>query len=146
VTGAYSTIGVNPVDGVIFLRQYYQLVTLSQTATDMSTHTVNQKSPVAGAWELWGRQPLTSELPALRSSSDIIWSFWNRGAAGNLHNINKIMSLDMMNDDTLTIANRAINNWVPPEGQPKVTQVQPWPGTTFLVHADDDNALALLGS
>lgn len=49
-------------------------------------------SPARAAAALWGRNPLTEELPHIRSFSDISWAFWNRAAAGNIQGIKYFMA------------------------------------------------------
>jgi hypothetical protein len=54
VTGAYSKIGINAKDGVIYFLQ--------------------RKSPDKAAQDLWHVvEPVDAELPKLRASSDIAW-------------------------------------------------------------------------
>jgi hypothetical protein len=102
VTGAYYTIGINAVSGVI--------------------HMINRKSPESGAKNLWRTQNVPrNELPALRSSSDIAWGLWERMSPSNLGNINYIFSHTIVNRETQAVILRALG------GEP----LRPWPGHEF---------------
>lgn len=55
-----------------------------------------------------------NQLPALRSSSDMMWALWEKDVLLNVHledrgNINFFMSLSIENEDTLRILRRAFN-------------------------------------
>lgn len=120
-------MGVNPISGVMYF--------------------INHASPGHAAKRVWNRYhdpPRPNELPLLRTSSDFAWAFWNRASIANIKNIQKIMSVDIVNDDTLAIIKRALQRWEPPQGQPRIDTPQLWPGTTFILTGDSEG-LALLG-
>jgi hypothetical protein len=67
----------------------------------------------------------------------------------NLQNIKYLMSLDVVNDETLAIIERALKyrkESEHPEQDPDDDDpdVQPWPGTTFVLNGDSEG-MALLG-
>jgi hypothetical protein len=130
------------------------LTLVLRCANNYPNRTVHRKAPHNAASELWKDRPrdedfdlvdvTSDQLPALRASSDIAWGFWNRGSAQDIKNIQKIMSLTVINDDTLAIIKKALKKWEPPEGQKKPTEVPPWPGITFVLDGDNEG-LAILG-
>ncbi|KAF3039950.1 hypothetical protein E8E12_008925 [Didymella heteroderae] len=72
-TEAYSTIGINPDAGAVYF--------------------LNRLSPANAARDNWNIPEVRKEwLPALASSSDHAWAFWNRANAGNLGDIKEIFS------------------------------------------------------
>jgi hypothetical protein len=91
-----------------------------------------------------GTKILSSELPLLRSSSDIAWGFWNRASWKNLKNIQKIMAITVINSETYTIIKRIMEKVETPPGQPVSSMALPWPGTTITLDGDEDG-MALLG-
>ncbi|KAF1361444.1 hypothetical protein EJ07DRAFT_164491 [Lizonia empirigonia] len=124
-TQAYSTIGVNPNAGVIYF--------------------LNRLSPAMAALENWGNPTVRKEwLPALASSSDHAWAFWNRANAGNLTGIKKIFSCMITNEITLALINEALRTYPLSPGEQRPNGVQKWPGTVFPMRYDA--AQALLGS
>ncbi|KAF3036014.1 hypothetical protein E8E11_005662 [Didymella keratinophila] len=126
-TGAHASIGVNPADGFLYFH--------------------NRLSAEKAAKDYWGYPPTPRELPALRSSSDISWAFWNRAsAAATRTNIKYIMSCLVINpftERTIDLMLEAVNGDI---------RVRPWPGTDFEFTfgpdrgAQIEGALALLGS
>lgn len=54
--------------------------------------------------------------------------------------------MNIVNEETKAIILRALSNFKVPEGKPKITQPQAWPGTTFVLGVDEDDGLALLGA
>lgn len=60
--------------------------------------------------------------------------------------IKSFMSMRIINPDTQKLIQLALLHWIPPEGQPTVSDVQAWPGTTFAVTDDDEEVMALLGT
>jgi hypothetical protein len=124
VTGAYSKIGINRNDGIVYF--------------------LNRQSPEKAAEKLWGikqDQIDKAELPKLRASSDLAWGLWDRFEGGP--RIKMIMSLEIINDDTRGViipkALRAMGE----------LEVRKWPGTDFTVGSSDEAqaeaALALIG-
>ena len=82
-------------------------------------------------------------LPALASSSDHAWGFWNRANAGNLSGIRKIFSCMITNEVTLALINEALRTYPLAPGEERPRGVEKWPGTTFPMRYDA--AQALLG-
>jgi hypothetical protein len=64
----------------------------------------------------------------------------------NLNNLHMFMSTKIISTDTQKLIKIALPHAVPLEGQPRITDVQPWPGTTFEVNDDEEEAMALLGT
>ena len=123
-TQAYSTIGINPDAGAVYF--------------------LNRLSPAKAAKENWDLPEIRKEwLPALASSSDHAWGFWDRANAGNLGGVKKIFSCMITNEITLALINEALRTYPlgPGEGRPR--GVEKWPGTTFPMWYDA--AQALLG-
>jgi hypothetical protein len=127
MTGAHHTIGINPDSGIVYF--------------------LNLRSAQKAAQMHWGiDNPPSDQLPALRSTSDIAWGFYNRANWGRLPNIRAFMSMMIVNTDTLRIIKRVLamyNDSLPAEMQ-RINGVQPWPGTTFDVN--DIKGQALLGT
>ncbi|EUC42083.1 hypothetical protein COCMIDRAFT_104432 [Bipolaris oryzae ATCC 44560] len=121
VTGAHFIIGVNSRDGYIFL--------------------IDRSSPETQARNLWNIAPQIpiprDEMPALRSSSDIGWGFWNRVSGHNLGGINAFFSFEVVNEDTGRIIEMAMEK----SGH---DEVPPWPGVRF--DSGTEEYRALLGS
>mgnify|MGYP003624085422 CR=1 FL=1 len=116
VTDAHFVIGVNAKDGVIFF--------------------LDREAPASAAAKLWSLSlpPPANQLPAIRSSSDIAWALWVRHMTeqkSSIKDIKKFMSLTIVNEETEDIMKQAIGEWEPPAGQPKISDFQSWPGTTF---------------
>jgi hypothetical protein len=88
---------------------------------------------------------LPDELPLSRSSSDIAWGFWNRASSRNLKNIQKIMSITIINSDTEAIIKRVLEELDVPHGQPVLLVPPLWPGMTILLDGSE-NGMALLGA
>ncbi|KAH7413607.1 hypothetical protein DE146DRAFT_749811 [Phaeosphaeria sp. MPI-PUGE-AT-0046c] len=129
-TRAHATLGVNTVNGVLYF--------------------IDRNAPATAAREYWPNRannpPRAEELPLLSASSDYAWGFWNQAnPVVGATNIQKIMSLDIINSETLVWIDRALRSIEQPHGQPKITKPQVWPGTTFILNGDSE-ALALLGS
>lgn len=123
-TQAYSTIGINPDAGAIYF--------------------LNRLSPAKAAGENWGNPEVRKEwLPALTSSSDHAWGFWNRANAGNLSGIRKIFSCMITNEITLALIDEALKTYPLGPGEVRPRGVEKWPGTTFPMRYDA--AQALLG-
>ena len=123
VTGAFSTIGVNPVSGMVFF--------------------LSRRSAIEAAKSLWGQGvPYEDELPALRANSDLAWAFWNRAAYSNT--ITGIWSIFVTNQLTRSVLNLAFMTYTPPPGQQRVDGIQEWPGTEFEMHTVE--AQAILGT
>lgn len=125
MTGAHFSIGVNPIAGIVFF--------------------LNRRSAREAVKMYWGYAATNEQLPALRSSSDIAWGFWNRGNWGKLGEVRAFMSLMVVNTDTLRIIHRVLEMGQAglKEGRRGIEGVRPWPGTTFGV--DDIEGQALLG-
>ncbi|KAI4936586.1 hypothetical protein J4E85_001916 [Alternaria conjuncta] len=95
VTGADSTIGINPKAGIIFF--------------------LTRESPAYAARKLWNVPSVKpDEMPALKSSSDIAWGLWNRHCKESLSNINYFFTVAVANPETRKIISRAMGqNAVP---------------------------------
>lgn len=114
----------------------------------MLKYEVNLASPAHAATPVWNRYhdpPKPNELPLLRTSSDFAWAFRNLAIGASIKNIQKIMSVDVVNDDTVAIIDRALQRLEPPRGQARIQHPQPWPGKTFVLTGDSEG-LALLGT
>ncbi|EDU42564.1 conserved hypothetical protein [Pyrenophora tritici-repentis Pt-1C-BFP] len=123
VTGAFSTIGVNPISGMVFF--------------------ISRKSAFEAAKALWGQNsPHEDELPALRATSDFAWAFWNREV--RFSTITAIWSICVTNQITLSILEVAMKTYLPPPGQQRANGFQVWPGTDFEMHTIE--AQAILGT
>ncbi|USP73066.1 uncharacterized protein yc1106_00340 [Curvularia clavata] len=121
VTGGHFTIGVNGKDGYIFF--------LDRVSTAHSAHSL---------WGMPHNLPVPQdELPALRSSSDIAWGFWNRVSDHNLGNVNGFMSICIVNEDTADIIDTALE-------RRGYESLPAWPGIRFDSGTEEYNAL--LGS
>lgn len=120
VTNAEHTIGVNAQAGAVYAMQL--------------------SSAAKAARRLWRRAPLTEELPAIRSVSDIAWAFWNRAHAGHdLENIKYLFVAMIINKETNQHVKRALGMLSPPK-----EEADGWPGHDF--NMDTDAGKALLGS
>jgi hypothetical protein len=130
VTEAFTTLGINPVSGVLYF--------------------LNRLSPLEAAHENWDipiDQVQKKFLPDLSSSSDHAWGFWNRAnVGGDLANINKIFACMITNAITLALIAEALRTYPLPPGvdeSQRPRSVEKWPGTTFEMHYDA--AQVLLG-
>ncbi|KAF1932409.1 uncharacterized protein M421DRAFT_403266 [Didymella exigua CBS 183.55] len=118
VTGAYSRVGINRQDGIVYF--------------------LHRRSPEKGAEILWDDpKPAPAALPKLRSSSDLAFGLWNRVPAPNGQKIEKFMSVNIVNEDADEIIKRALK-------KVNVDEVEGWPGTDF--DTTTDAGKALLGS
>jgi hypothetical protein len=120
VTNAEHTIDVNAEAGAVYAMQL--------------------SSAAKAARRLWKRAPLTEELPAIRSVSDIAWAFWNRahGTQG-LDNIKYLFVVMIINKETNQHVKRALGTLSSPRDEP-----DGWPGHDF--NMDTNEGKALLGS
>ncbi|KAJ4376870.1 hypothetical protein N0V86_006306 [Didymella sp. IMI 355093] len=124
-TEAYSIIGINLDAGAAYF--------------------LNRLSPAKAAKDNWDVPEVRKEwLPALASSLDHAWAFWNRANAGHLSGIEKIFSCMITNEITLALVDEALRSYPLGPGEVRPRGVEKWPGNTFPVryHA----AQALLGS
>lgn len=120
VTNAEHTIGVNAEAGAVYAMQL--------------------SSAAKAARRLWKRAPLTEELPAIRSVSDIAWAFWNRAHdLQGLDNIKYLFVAMIINKETNQHVRRALGTLSPPKDEP-----DGWPGHDFTM--DTDEGKVLLGS
>ncbi|OAL46996.1 hypothetical protein IQ07DRAFT_479568, partial [Pyrenochaeta sp. DS3sAY3a] len=119
VTGASFTIGANPQSGFVYF--------------------VSRANPALAAMRQWRLDslPPKDQLPALRSSSDIAWGFWNRVSAGNLGNIHKFMSMHIVNRETQSLILRSVAR----AGITDLNNIPVWPGLTFNVQTEEFYAL-----
>lgn len=83
----------------------------------------------------WGYKPHGTELPALRTSADLLWGLWYRDNP-NIKNLRYFWAQNVMNIQTSNIVASALNIW----GK----ELTGWPGATFDM--DSDEGMALLGS
>lgn len=105
---------------------------------------IDARSPASGATALWGRPPLTAELPHIRSTSDIAWGFWNRATTGtattgNIKNIKYFFVCLIVNPETIDLIRMAHEKLTPPRSAPGI-----WPGSEFSM--ESEQGLALLGT
>lgn len=97
-------------------------------------------SAAKAARRLWKRAPLTEELPAIRSVSDIAWAFWNRAHPnGGLENIKYLFVATIINKETNQHVKRALGTL-----SPQKEEADGWPGHDFGM--DTDAGKTLLGS
>ncbi|KAF2626742.1 hypothetical protein BU25DRAFT_314060, partial [Macroventuria anomochaeta] len=102
---AYAGIGVNLKENFVYF--------------------MNCKSPEEAAKETWKRPVTPHELLALRSSSDLVFTFWNRVATtATRGNFKYITSCRITNDKTEAVIERALE-------AVGVDRIQKWPGTDF---------------
>ncbi|CAN9193726.1 unnamed protein product [Alternaria alternata] len=103
---------------------------------------MSRRSAVESAKILWRQDPPSRrDLPALRSSSDFAWAFWNR--VPHFTPITAFWSVSVNNRQTLDILSLVFKTYQPPPGQQRVNSVQDWPGTDFEITSVE--ALAILG-
>jgi len=92
VTGAYSPVGINRQDGIVYF--------------------LHRRSPEEGAEILWelpeDTKPDSTALPKLRSSSDLAFGLWNRVPAPDGEKIEKFMSVNIVNEDAEEIVKHAL--------------------------------------
>jgi hypothetical protein len=107
---------------------------------------LDRQSPETAAEEVWGSKPSPHELPALRSSSDLAWAFWERAATTTtIKNLKYFISCQIVNHDTSLLLERALQAL-------DVDEVQGWPGTDLNLGFGPDKGdeieagLALLGT
>ncbi|KAL6703941.1 hypothetical protein ACN47E_008879 [Coniothyrium glycines] len=96
------------------------------------------EGPKAAASNLWysGRKfARPGDLPQLRSLSDILWGFWNRGNP-NIKNIRYFFMIGISNEATQQLIASCLHN--------AKKELREWPGTSFS--SDSDEGHALLGS
>ncbi|KAH7410129.1 hypothetical protein DE146DRAFT_751841 [Phaeosphaeria sp. MPI-PUGE-AT-0046c] len=133
-------------------RQVYKVTNakfeLAVNAQDGMITFIDVQGPKSEAKRLWGNaNPSTADLPALRALSDITWGLWNRDCASqqkSLNGISKILSVNIINDDTEAIVDEALSKLVMPPGQQRPDDVPPWPGITF--DTSSEAGVAILGS
>ena len=87
---------------------------------------INVISPSWVAKRLWGRPALTSELPQVRSMSDVAWGMWNRISGGNVKSIKYLMTAMIMNIETREVIREAHGTL-----EPKRSETAVWPGYDF---------------
>jgi hypothetical protein len=115
VTGAYSRIGINRNDGIVYF--------------------LHRLSPEKSAEILWNNPtPDPAALPEIRSSSDLVFGLWNRVAAPNGNKIEKFISMNVINEEAEEIIKFALETV-------HIDDVQPWPGTDFDMTGDAGKAL-----
>ncbi|KAJ4341960.1 Mitochondrial import inner membrane translocase subunit tim8 [Ascochyta clinopodiicola] len=115
ITGAYSRIGINRADGIVYF--------------------LYRRSPERGAEILWSDPSSDlSALPKLRSSSDLVFSLWNRVPSLNNQKIEMFMAVNIVSENTEEIIKRALE-------MANVGEVKPWPGTDFDMVGDAGKAL-----
>ncbi|CAN9087904.1 unnamed protein product [Alternaria alternata] len=100
---------------------------------------ISRTGPLEAAKWLWERTPQSSELPNLRTSSDLAWSLWHKIMWPDhpLSNIRKIFSLYITNEETNDIVERAL-------GIGPTDDMKKWPGVSF--DSTSEEGLAILGS
>jgi len=120
-TGAHLTLGINLEEGTFFF--------------------VVRKSPAYAARQLWGYDAPVSELPALRSASDLAWGLWNcvNDQIGIKH-VNAIWSIEITNPDTSRIINLAHQTYKP-GGRTPPGKTMVWPGVWFDMASTEGQAI-----
>jgi hypothetical protein len=120
-------MGANPVSGVVYF--------------------IDRISPETGLRHMVRNKYNPSQLPLLRSSSDIAWGMWNRVTTPQtIKNVKMFQSHDVVNEDTEIIIKRIVTT------QFGLKKPKMWPGHTFEVtsepgrEAETEAALALIGS
>ena len=100
----------------------------------------NRQSPATSAQALWGLEnpPPNDELPALKSSSDIMWGLWNLASPNNVGGIKYILSTPIINDETVAIIKKILQ-----DNCLDLDEIMIWSGCEF--GSDDPEYLALLG-
>ena len=100
----------------------------------------NRQSPATSAQALWGLQnpPANDELPALKSSSDIMWGLWNLASPNNVGGIKYILSTPVINDETVAIIKKILE-----DNCLDLDELMTWSGCEF--GSDEPEYLALLG-
>jgi hypothetical protein len=82
--------------------------------------------------EYWGRSASPTELPALRSLSDVLWGFWNRDNS-NVKNIRYYIVKGIVNEVT-----RELLGWIL---QQRGEEMKVWPGLTLDMEGSEGRAL-----
>jgi hypothetical protein len=128
VTNAKCDIAINSHDGIITF--------------------IDVQGSKSEAMRLWGTNDINSaELPALRALSDITWGLWTRDCLSqgtSLAGIKKVLSVNIINDDTEAIVDEALAKVVMPPGQERPEEIPPWPGITF--DTSSEAGVAILGA
>ncbi|CAG5153011.1 uncharacterized protein ALTATR162_LOCUS3000 [Alternaria atra] len=72
----------------------------------------NLRSSGTSAKALWGfpNLPPSDHLPALKSSSDIIWGLWSLASPNNLRAIKYVFSTPITNDETVVIIKEVLQD------------------------------------
>jgi len=97
---------------------------------------MNAQAPAFCALTVWGRKPVTDELPHIRSASDIAWGMWNRAGASDLKNIKYLLVTQIINPTTRELITKAYQSLNPPQSQDKI-----WPGIEFSMETQSGQAL-----
>jgi hypothetical protein len=100
----------------------------------------NRQSPGTSAKALWGLPniPPSDQLPALKSSSDIMWGLWSLASPNNLRGIKYVLGTPITNDETVAIIERVLQ-----DNCLELDELMEWTGCAF--EADEPEYLALLG-
>ncbi|KAH6868681.1 hypothetical protein BKA58DRAFT_387399 [Alternaria rosae] len=101
----------------------------------------NRQSPASTAQALWGlsNPPPNDELPALKSSSDIMWSMWNLANPNNVGGIKYVLSTPVTNNKTVAIIEKILQ-----DNCLDLNELMVWSGCEFA--SDESEYFALLGS
>tara|TARA_R110002003_G_scaffold72_10_gene6771 strand:+ start:9600 stop:9962 length:363 start_codon:yes stop_codon:yes gene_type:complete len=99
---------------------------------------LNVISPAFSAQQIWKRKPDSSEMPHIRSISDVAWGVRHRATGGKVEDIKYLMVANILNDDTKRIIRTAHETLTP-----KRSEVAVWPGFDFAT--DTPAGKALLG-
>ncbi|RMZ70005.1 WD domain-containing [Pyrenophora seminiperda CCB06] len=120
-TNAEFTIGVNAMSGMIMM--------------------LNRQNPASSAKALWRlpQLPPSDQLPALRSSSDIMWGLWKLENAYHPWDIKRFLSTPITNDDTTDIIEKILE-----ARHLRLESLMVYPGLEFQRNAPE--YLPLLGS
>ena len=91
----------------------------------------NRQSPATSAKQLWGlaNLPSSSLLPALRSSSDIMFGIWSTASCQWAQSISRFLITPIVNDDTVSIIEKILEqNFL------ELDELMGWPGLEFTAH------------
>lgn len=100
----------------------------------------NFRSSGTSAKALWGfpNIPSSDQLPALKSSSDIMWGLWSLVSPNNLRAIKYVLSTPITNDETVAIIEEVLQ-----DNCLELDELMEWTGCEFA--PDEPEYYPLLG-
>ncbi|KNG43910.1 hypothetical protein TW65_09267 [Stemphylium lycopersici] len=109
ITNAKFTIGVNIPSGLVIM--------------------TDRESPASSAEVLWrlNAPPAANTLPAIRSSSGIMWGLWKQVSGQYVQRISRFLITPIVNDDTVSIINNILAR-----RSLREDQLPGWPGLEFI--------------